>query len=153
MVHSSNRLPDLLVGHASLSISWAERCLDSRPHAVHSTTASPTLQTLTCNLDRTLLLSPSQVRLDSFAKFLAPGLRLGWVTAAAPLVDKLTFCIHGNSLGACATTQVSAPASRRDQGWAVVSEVRTVPGARRGARSVETCDLAGLSASGSGIQP
>jgi len=47
------------------------------------------------------------VRLDSFAKFLAPGLRLGWVTAAAPLVQKLSFCIHGTTLGACATTQVS----------------------------------------------
>jgi len=48
------------------------------------------------------------VRLDSFAKFLAPGLRLGWVTAAAPLVQKLTFCIHGTTLGACATTQVTS---------------------------------------------
>ena len=47
------------------------------------------------------------MRLDSFAKFLAPGLRLGWVTAAAPLVQKLTFCIHGTTLGACATTQVN----------------------------------------------
>ena len=50
-----------------------------------------------------------QIRLDSFAKFLAPGLRLGWVTAAAPLVEKLTFCIHGSSLGACATTQARRP--------------------------------------------
>jgi hypothetical protein len=36
-------------------------------------------------------------------------LRLGWVTAAAPLVEKLTFCIHGTSLGACATTQARWP--------------------------------------------
>ena len=57
-------------------------------------------------LSTSCLLS-AQVRLDSFAKFLAPGLRLGWVTAAAPLVEKLTFCIHGSSLGACATTQAS----------------------------------------------
>ena len=46
------------------------------------------------------------VRLDSFAKFLAPGLRLGWVTAAPALVEKLTFCLHGTNLGAGATTQV-----------------------------------------------
>ena len=59
-----------------------------------------------------------QVRLDSFAKFLAPGLRLGWVTAAAPLVEKLTYCIHGSSLGACATTQ----ASRCTSFWLCVHE-------------------------------
>ena len=46
------------------------------------------------------------VRLDSFAKFLAPGLRLGWVTAAPAMVEKLNFCLHGSHLGACATTQV-----------------------------------------------
>lgn len=46
------------------------------------------------------------VRLDSFAKFLAPGFRLGWVTAHPMFVDKLTWHMHGTALGPCSTTQV-----------------------------------------------
>ncbi len=46
------------------------------------------------------------VRLDSFAKFLAPGFRLGWLTAHPAFVDKLTFHMHGTALGPCSTTQV-----------------------------------------------
>ncbi len=46
------------------------------------------------------------VRLDSFAKFLAPGFRLGWLTAHPTFVDKLTFHMHGTALGPCSTTQV-----------------------------------------------
>ena len=46
------------------------------------------------------------IRLDSFAKFLAPGFRLGWVTAHPTFVDKLTWHMHGTALGPCSTTQV-----------------------------------------------
>ena len=46
------------------------------------------------------------MRLDSFAKFLAPGYRLGWVTAHPTFVDKLTWHMHGTALGPCSTTQV-----------------------------------------------
>ena len=46
------------------------------------------------------------VRLDSFAKFLAPGFRLGWLTAHPTFVDKFTFHMHGTALGPCSTTQV-----------------------------------------------
>ena len=46
------------------------------------------------------------VRLDSFAKFLAPGFRLGWLTAHPHFVDKFTFHMHGTALGPCSTTQV-----------------------------------------------
>lgn len=42
------------------------------------------------NLDR----DGRVVRIDSFAKFLAPGLRLGWVTAHPRIVDKLTMTIQ-----------------------------------------------------------
>lgn len=45
------------------------------------------------------------VRLDSFAKFLAPGFRLGWVTAHPTFIDKLTWHMHGTALGPCSTTQ------------------------------------------------
>ena len=34
------------------------------------------------------------IRVDSFAKFLAPGLRLGWVTAHPKIVEKLTMIIQ-----------------------------------------------------------
>ena len=47
------------------------------------------------------------VRLDSFAKFLAPGFRLGWLTAPPHFVDKFTFHMHGTALGPCSTTQVN----------------------------------------------
>lgn len=47
------------------------------------------------------------VRLDSFAKFLAPGFRLGWLTAHPHFVDKFTFHMHGTALGPCSTTQVN----------------------------------------------
>lgn len=46
------------------------------------------------------------VRLDSFAKFLAPGLRLGWATGAPAIIAKLAHCVAGTSLGASATSQV-----------------------------------------------
>ena len=47
------------------------------------------------------------VRLDSFAKVLAPGLRLGWVTAAPPVVDRLVAHLHGVALGATSLSQAS----------------------------------------------
>lgn len=55
------------------------------------------------------------VRLDSFAKFLAPGLRLGWATGAPAIIQKLVYCITGSSLGACSTTQVRVSASQKLQ--------------------------------------
>jgi len=35
----------------------------------------------------------------------APGLRLGWVTAAPAVIQKLVYYLHGISLGACSFTQ------------------------------------------------
>jgi len=55
------------------------------------------------------------VRLDSFAKFLAPGLRLGWATGAPAIIQKLVYCITGSSLGACSTTQVRVSAIQKLQ--------------------------------------
>ena len=40
-------------------------------------------------------------------RFLAPGLRLGWITAAPALIEKFIFALHGTTLGPCATTQVT----------------------------------------------
>ena len=40
----------------------------------------------------------------------APGLRLGWVTAAPAVIQKLVFHLHGISLGACSYTQASVHA-------------------------------------------
>lgn len=39
------------------------------------------------------------VRLDSFAKFLAPGLRLGWATAAPALAERLAMALQAHTLG------------------------------------------------------
>lgn len=39
------------------------------------------------------------IRLDSFAKSVAPGLRLGWATAAPAIAERLTMAIQGSSLG------------------------------------------------------
>ena len=40
------------------------------------------------------------VRLDSFAKMLAPGLRVGWLTAYPDLTARFCFAVHGSCLGA-----------------------------------------------------
>ncbi|KAK9806204.1 hypothetical protein WJX72_005253 [[Myrmecia] bisecta] len=50
------------------------------------------------------------IRIDSFAKFLAPGLRLGWVTAEPGLLNKLIIMLSGSCLGPCSMTQVMAAA-------------------------------------------
>ena len=39
------------------------------------------------------------------AQVVAPGFRLGWVTAAPAVIQKLVFQLHGISLGACSFTQ------------------------------------------------
>ena len=41
----------------------------------------------------------------SCAQTVAPGFRLGWVTAAPAVIQKLVFQLHGISLGACSFTQ------------------------------------------------
>ena len=40
------------------------------------------------------------IRLDSFAKFLAPGFRLGWATASPYIIEKLAMQIQSLTLGA-----------------------------------------------------
>ncbi|WPT10617.1 Kynurenine/alpha-aminoadipate aminotransferase [Picochlorum sp. SENEW3] len=39
------------------------------------------------------------IRLDSFAKFLAPGFRLGWATASERIIEKLAMQIQSETLG------------------------------------------------------
>ena len=46
------------------------------------------------------------VRLDSFSKFLAPGMRLGWVTAHPDMLQKICFALHASTMGPCSCTQV-----------------------------------------------
>jgi DNA-binding transcriptional MocR family regulator len=45
------------------------------------------------------------IRVDTFSKFLAPGLRLGWVTARSDVIDKLTYAIHAHTVGPCGFSQ------------------------------------------------
>lgn len=45
------------------------------------------------------------IRVDSFAKFLAPGLRLGWVTARTDVIDKLTSALQTHTVGPCSLSQ------------------------------------------------
>lgn len=51
------------------------------------------------------------VRLDSFSKFLAPGMRLGWVTAHPDMLQKICFALHASTMGPCSFTQVHMPSS------------------------------------------
>ncbi|CAL8471435.1 g10977 [Coccomyxa elongata] len=46
------------------------------------------------------------VRLDSFSKVLAPGTRVGWVTAAPSLIEKIIFHLQGVHVGPNSFTQV-----------------------------------------------
>ena len=46
------------------------------------------------------------VRLDTFSKFLLPGMRLGWVTAQPDMLQKICFALHASTMGPCSYTQV-----------------------------------------------
>ncbi len=54
------------------------------------------------------------VRLDSFSKFLLPGMRLGWVTAHPDMLQKICFALHASTMGPCSYTQVSILTCRLD---------------------------------------
>ena len=47
-----------------------------------------------------------QMSCSFLVQVLAPGLRLGWATAAPALLEKLIFHLHGSTLGPCALSQV-----------------------------------------------
>lgn len=48
------------------------------------------------------------VRLDTFSKVLAPGLRVGWAAAPPALASKLTSALMANTLGPPSVSQVRA---------------------------------------------
>ena len=50
------------------------------------------------------------VRLDSWSKVLAPGLRLGWVTAHPDMVDLMALALHASLNGPPGVSQVCYPA-------------------------------------------
>ena len=47
------------------------------------------------------------VRLDSWSKVLAPGLRLGWVTAHPEMVDLMSLALHASLNGPPGVSQVT----------------------------------------------
>jgi kynurenine/2-aminoadipate aminotransferase len=47
------------------------------------------------------------IRVDSFAKFLCPGMRLGWVSASPVLIDKLTMIIQMHTVGPSSFAQAT----------------------------------------------
>ena len=49
------------------------------------------------------------VRLDSWSKVLAPGLRLGWVTAHPDMVDLMALALHASLNGPPGISQVFQP--------------------------------------------
>lgn len=52
-------------------------------------------------------------RVDSFAKFFAPGVRLGWATAPPDLLEKLVMCLQAHTVGPCSLSQVGSPRGGR----------------------------------------
>ena len=61
--------------------------------------AQPGLHGLTSHSFLPLDVDGRVVRLDSFAKFLAPGFRLGWATGPRCIIDKMAMKIHSATLG------------------------------------------------------
>ncbi|EIE19767.1 PLP-dependent transferase [Coccomyxa subellipsoidea C-169] len=62
-----------------------------------------------CDLGRSYLsmdVDGRVVRMDSFSKVLAPGMRLGWVTAAPKLIEKIIYHLQGVHIGANSFIQV-----------------------------------------------
>ncbi|KAK9837923.1 hypothetical protein WJX74_007852 [Apatococcus lobatus] len=57
------------------------------------------------------------VRLDSFAKMLAPGMRVGWLTAHPELTARFCFAHHGSCLGANSVMQVVLHQMLTQWGW------------------------------------
>lgn len=51
------------------------------------------------------------LRIDSFAKFMAPGLRLGWVTAAEMVLERIVATLQAHTVGPCGVTQVLTAAT------------------------------------------
>jgi kynurenine/2-aminoadipate aminotransferase len=89
------------------------------------------------------------IRVDSFAKFFAPGARLGWVTARADVVRKLTSTIHSHTVGPCALSQAVVAATLATWGRpGLDAHLRTVQSAykTRAAAAVGAAErhLAGL---------
>lgn len=46
------------------------------------------------------------VRVDTFAKLLGPGYRLGWLSGPPPVINKLALHFAAVSVGACSLSQV-----------------------------------------------
>jgi kynurenine/2-aminoadipate aminotransferase len=51
------------------------------------------------------------IRADTFSKFLAPGLRLGWVTARKDVVAKIVSALQTHTVGPCSLSQVVVEAA------------------------------------------
>jgi len=51
------------------------------------------------------------IRVDTFSKFLAPGVRLGWVTARADVIAKLTSALQAHTVGPCSLSQAVVAAT------------------------------------------
>lgn len=51
------------------------------------------------------------IRVDTFSKFLAPGVRLGWVTARSDLIEKLTSALQTHTVGPCSLSQTVVAAT------------------------------------------
>lgn len=75
------------------------------------------------------------VRIDSFAKFLAPGLRLGWVTAHPRITEKLTMTIQ---VGWGVVVVVVGSLPEHVVGAAVLSTAGPVAGKLQGSYAVHS---------------
>jgi kynurenine/2-aminoadipate aminotransferase len=65
----------------------------------HNENAQPGIRDLASHSFLSLDVDGRVVRLDSFAKFLAPGFRLGWATGPRDIIDKMAMKIHSATLG------------------------------------------------------
>ena len=70
------------------------------------------------------------IRVDTFAKLLGPGYRVGWVTAHPAFIHKLALAVTGSTVGPCGIVEVGGGGRREQLLWELEGGPSLCPGLR-----------------------